>query len=459
MLNNKSTDEKLLKGGALFNFSEEALIELSNGRGSEIEERSYISQHMSRSLKSVVSAAYTDSSLVNHTRISPHCSSPRLNSIDTITIHMVWGQCTVEALGAIFADPTRYASSNYGVGLDGRIGLYCHERDRSWCSSSPSNDNRAITIETASDTVYPYAVTSKAYEALIKLCADICKRNGKTKMVWCGSLAKTNARTFASNEMRMTLHKWFAATECPGQYLESRMQNIADRVNAILGVKNGWKKENGKWYYYVDGKKKIGWLKDNNKWYYLDETGARKTGWVKVKSKWYYLGTDGVMVTGWKKINYKWYYFKETGTEGAMTTGWFTDKDGKHYFDENGVLLSGWQTINGKKYYFKGVSKGIMQTGWYKGSKKWYYFNAKGVYSEKVTSKYQPFAVKATRDPVLPIRSTASAKGNKQGEIKKGAKVYIVYTKKSEGGTWGLLTDYYVKKDGWIAMKYAKEVK
>lgn len=176
----------------------------------------------------------SNSSLVNYTKISPNRSAPRSNVIDTITIHMVVGQCTVEALGDVFAPVSRQASSNYGVGFDGRIGLYCPESDRSWCSSSPENDNRAITIETASDTYAPYAVNKAAYDSLIKLCADICKRNGKTKMIWCGSLAATNARKFAKNEMRMTLHKWFADTLCPGEYLESHMADIAHRVNKLL---------------------------------------------------------------------------------------------------------------------------------------------------------------------------------------------------------------------------------
>ena len=106
------------------------------------------------------------------------------NKIDTITIHCVVGQVTAERLGDIFAPTSRQASSNYGVDKDGRVGMYVEEKDRSWCSSSSSNDNRAITIEVASDTTEPYAVTDKALEATIKLVADICKRNGIEKLVW-----------------------------------------------------------------------------------------------------------------------------------------------------------------------------------------------------------------------------------------------------------------------------------
>ncbi|MCQ2530270.1 MAG: N-acetylmuramoyl-L-alanine amidase [Lachnospiraceae bacterium] len=170
----------------------------------------------------------SNSSLVNYINISPNRNVPRNHTIDTITIHCVVGQASVEALGELFANPGRQASSNYGVGYDGKIGLYCPESDRSWCSSSPENDNRAITIEVASDNYYPYRVNSAAYEALIKLVADICKRNGIKKLMW-----KNNPNCGISQQ-NMTVHRWFAATECPGEYLMLRMSEIASRVNAII---------------------------------------------------------------------------------------------------------------------------------------------------------------------------------------------------------------------------------
>ena len=109
---------------------------------------------------------YTNSKLVNHTRISPNRTSGR-SKIDTITIHCVVGQCAVETLGNVFASPSKRASSNYGIGYDGRVGMYVEEKDRSWCSSNSANDNRAITIEVASDTTEPYAVRQAAYDKLI----------------------------------------------------------------------------------------------------------------------------------------------------------------------------------------------------------------------------------------------------------------------------------------------------
>lgn len=179
---------------------------------------------------------YTNSPLVNYTKISPNKTSPRNHAIDTITIHCVVGQCSIEALGNVFAPSNRQASSNYGIGSDGRIGMYVEEKDRSWCSSSASNDNRAITIEVASDTTDPYAVTQAAYESLIKLVADICKRNGIKKLVWS---TNKNERVNHLNGCNMTVHRDYANKSCPGEYLYSHHGDIANRVNAILDGNSG----------------------------------------------------------------------------------------------------------------------------------------------------------------------------------------------------------------------------
>ena len=176
----------------------------------------------------------SNSKLVVHTNLSPNCSSPRNMPIDRITIHCVVGQVTAESLGSWFAKKTTQASSNYGVDKDGRVGLYVNESDRSWCTSSRDNDHRAITIEVASDTSHPYAVTDKAYNALIELVADICKRNGKNKILWFGDKDKTLAYEPADNEMVMTVHRWYANKSCPGEYLYSRHPEIAEKVNKIL---------------------------------------------------------------------------------------------------------------------------------------------------------------------------------------------------------------------------------
>ena len=128
-------------------------------------------------------ATYTNSPLVSYTKLSPNNSGLRTHSIDRITPHCVVGQVTVQRLGEIFARPARQASSNYGIGLDGKVGMYCEEKNRSWCSSSRENDQRAITIECASDNFAPYAFKDVVYNKLIDLCVDICKRNGKKKLL------------------------------------------------------------------------------------------------------------------------------------------------------------------------------------------------------------------------------------------------------------------------------------
>ena len=189
----------------------------------------------------------SNSKLISYTRLSPNCNSPRNNKIDTITIHHMAGNLTVEQCGALFASPAREVSSNYGIGTDGRIALYVDEANRSWCSSSPANDNRAITIEVANDGGEPnWHVSDKAMASLINLCVDICKRNGIKKLNYTGDTSGN-----------LTMHKWFAATGCPGPYLGSKFPYIAAEVNKRLSGstekildKSGYKK----------GKKTIGVL-------------------------------------------------------------------------------------------------------------------------------------------------------------------------------------------------------
>lgn len=177
---------------------------------------------------------YTNSPLVSYTKLSPNHSGTRNHSIDRITPHCVVGQCSVEVLGSIFASPSRQASSNYGIGADGRVGMYVAEKNRSWCSSSGANDNRAVTIECASDASHPYAFRTVVYQKLIDLCVDICQRNGKTKLLWLGDKNKTLNYTPKSNEMILTVHRWFANKSCPGDWMYSRMGDLAKQVTNRL---------------------------------------------------------------------------------------------------------------------------------------------------------------------------------------------------------------------------------
>ena len=178
--------------------------------------------------------AYTNSPLVSYTKLSPNHSGQRTHSIDRITPHCVVGQCSVETLGNIMYPTSRQASCNYGIGPDGRVGMYVEEKNRSWCSSSNANDQRAITIECASDTTHPYAMNDKVYATLITLCTDICRRNGKKKLLWFADKNKSLAYSPKQDEMVLTVHRWFANKSCPGDWLFSRLGDVAAKVTANL---------------------------------------------------------------------------------------------------------------------------------------------------------------------------------------------------------------------------------
>ena len=179
--------------------------------------------------------AYTNSPLVSYTRLSPNHSGQRTHGIDRITPHCVVGQLSAESICGCFTSPSREASCNYGIGKDGKIALCVEEKNRSWCSSSSANDQRAVTIECASDLNHPYAMTTAVYNSLVKLCTDICKRNGKKKLLWLGDKNKTLNYSPKSDEMVLTVHRWFASKSCPGDWLYSRLGDLASKVTIKLG--------------------------------------------------------------------------------------------------------------------------------------------------------------------------------------------------------------------------------
>ena len=170
----------------------------------------------------------SNSPLVNYTKLAKY-RYPRKHKIDTITVHCAAGQCDVEPLGEMWW--IKEASSNYGIGRDGRIGLYVPENERSVCSSNVSNDDRAITIEVASDAKEPCNVNPAAYSALIDLLVDICTRNGIPKLLWRADKSLIGQ----VDKQNMTVHRWFhPGKSCPGTYLYERMGKIADDVNKRL---------------------------------------------------------------------------------------------------------------------------------------------------------------------------------------------------------------------------------
>lgn len=229
--------------------------------------------------------AYTNSPLVSYTKLSPNHSGQRTHSIDRITPHCVVGQLSAESICGCFTSPARQASCNYGIGTDGRVALCVEEKNRSWCSSSRENDQRAVTIECASDRKEPYAMNPAVYASLINLCVDICKRNGKSKLLWLGDKEKTLNYEPKSGEMLLTVHRWFANKSCPGTWLYQRMGELAEKVTAALGseVKP------------VEPAKPTGTIKAGDlvtitgSTYYNDKTIP---GWVK-KLRWYVVEVSG----------------------------------------------------------------------------------------------------------------------------------------------------------------------
>ena len=175
-----------------------------------------------------------NSSLVTYTALSPNHSGLRTHAIDRITPHCVVGQCSVEVLGDIFAPESRQASSNYGIGTDGRIAMYVEEKNRSWCSSDAKNDQRAVTIECASDTTDPYAMNAAVWDALVRLCADICQRNGKRRLIWIPDREIALNYDLEPDEMLLTVHRWFANKSCPGDWLYNRLGELASVVTRQL---------------------------------------------------------------------------------------------------------------------------------------------------------------------------------------------------------------------------------
>lgn len=411
--------------------------------------------------------AYTNSPLVTYTKLSPNHSGQRKHAIDTITIHCVVGQLSVETIGNIFAPTSRKASSNYGIGKDGRIGMYVEEKNRSWCTSSSANDNRAITIEVASDTKHPYAVNDKAYAALLDLVTDICRRNGIKKLVW--STVK-NDRVNHLNGCNMTVHRDYANKSCPGDYLYNLHGEIAAEVNKRLGqteaidpkpitpapvvseIKEGDLVKIADNAVYYSGKSVPDWVKDKH-WYVVEVEGDR----VVIDDS-----EDGKNAIN-SPINTKYLTVvkaAENGSEsvekvelvkGAVVT--FTGK--KHYSSANGKTpvscKPGKATITldpylkGKHpYHLVAVKGGTSNVYGWVDAEDIYEYNA-----QKKTEGFKPYLVKVTAS-ALNIRKGAGTSYPVVGCIgDKG-----IYTIVAEDNGWGKLKS----GAGWISLAYTKRV-
>ena len=288
--------------------------------------------------------AFTNSPLVTYTKISPNRNSPRNQPITKITIHHQAGINSVEGFGNIVASPARGMSANYAIGNDGRIGLFCPEGDRSWCSSSPWNDHRAITIE-VSNSAYGdstgWPISNAAYNSLIKLCVDICKRNGIPKLVFTGD-----------QNGSLTYHYMFAATACPGPWIKAHTQDICNKVNAQLAdVKPAPTVPEGK--YTVD-------LSANATIY--DAAGGKKVGSVNMATKYTIIEDKkvGYITYGKLKSGVGWVVVKDETpkeTPKAPTSSFKTGdlvsiKSGARYY--NGGGIPNW--VVAEKWYISSIS-------------------------------------------------------------------------------------------------------
>lgn len=192
--------------------------------------QNYYNQYAKQEVKNIMS----NSPLATYTRITKNKTTMSSKTINRISIHCFVGQVTAQRGVDYFATTDRQASANYVVGYDGSIGLSVDEKDRSWCTSSAENDKQAITIEVASESNHPYKVTDAAYNALLNLVTDICQRNGKTKVIWNSNKTQALAYQPATNEIVLTVHRWYANKACPGDYLFNKHGEIAATVTERL---------------------------------------------------------------------------------------------------------------------------------------------------------------------------------------------------------------------------------
>ena len=236
----------------------------------------------------------SNSKLVSVTKLSPNHSGQRTHTIDRITPHCVVGQLSAESICNCFTSPSREASCNYGIGTDGRVALVVEEKNRSWCSSSNANDQRAVTIECASGLEEPYAMNRKVYKSLVNLCVDICKRNNKKKLLWFNSKSKSLSYKPKSDEMVLTVHRWFDNKSCPGNWLYGRLGKLAKTVTKKLQKKEKFKLQGNAGLYKYGFKDPIGnasaKLKTLKKGKTVQVIEDDSTGWVKVKA---------LLTTGW----------------------------------------------------------------------------------------------------------------------------------------------------------------
>ena len=414
----------------------------------------------------------SNSPLVVYTKLSPNHSGKRTKKIDTITIHCMAGNCSVETCGNLFANSARQASSNYGIGTDGRIALYVDEANRSWCTSSNANDQRAVTIEVANNGGAPdWPVSAKAYAALLDLVTDICKRNGIKRLVWSTS---KNDRVNHLNGCNMTVHRDYANKSCPGDYLYNRHGQIAAEVNKRLGVKDAGGSTGSQTSGGTTSGLKVGDVVDFKGTQHYTSAAAKdaktcKPGKATItavaagKAHPYHLKA----VSGGGSTVYGWVNAADisTGSTGSQTSGGTTSglkvgdvvdfKGTQHYTSaaakDAKTCKPGKATITavaaGKAhpYHLKAVSGG--------GSTVYGWVNAADI-STGSTGTATSYRVRTTAD-VLNIRKGPGTNYGVAGQI-KGKGIYTIVAEAAGPGAtkWGKLKS----GAGWISLDYVTKL-
>lgn len=384
----------------------------------------------------------SSSSLVNYTLLSPNNSGKRTHKVDRITPHCFVGQVTAERGAEVFLPESRQASCQYVIAKDGRVALVCDEDNRSWCTSSNSNDQRAITIECASDIKAPYAFTDDCYNKLIELTIDICKRYDKTKLVWISNKEEALAYKPEDNELQVTVHRWFANKSCPGDWMMSHMDDYVTKVNSRLNsvvqpapsAPSVPSNEDKKYYRvrlsWADAKSQLG--------AYTDLENAKKAC------------KTGYTVYDW---NGNEVYSNKVDTPKQLVDGdIITLKDGSTYWD--GKAIPSW-VFKSTLYYRGKNSNGVifstLKTGAITGVVKESAINGLNVSSgtnSSADNKF-PYKVKVTAD-ALNYRSGPGTNYGINGTIRDMG----VYTIIEESNGWGRLKS----GAGWIKLEYTSRV-
>ena len=414
----------------------------------------------------------SNSPLVVYTKLSPNHSGKRTKKIDTITIHCMAGNCSVETCGNLFANSARQASSNYGIGTDGRIALYVDEANRSWCTSSNANDQRAVTIEVANNGGAPdWPVSAKAYAALLDLVTDICKRNGIKRLVWSTS---KNDRVNHLNGCNMTVHRDYANKSCPGDYLYNRHGQIAAEVNKRLGITDAGGSTGGQTSGSTETGLKVGDVVDFKGTQHYTSAAAKdaktcKPGKATItavaagKAHPYHLKAvsgGGSTVYGW--VNAADISTGSTGgqtsgsTETGLKVGDVVDFKGTQHYTSAAAkdaktCKPGKATITavaaGKAhpYHLKAVSGG--------GSTVYGWVNAADI-STGSTGTATSYRVRTTAD-VLNIRKGPGTNYGVAGQI-KGKGIYTIVAEAAGPGAtkWGKLKS----GAGWISLDYVTKL-